>query len=80
MPRPLTERFWLVLADQSTMSTTVRHNCRESARREAERLATQNQGIRFFVAAVTGFAEAFSPPPPPPITWTELKKPWRDPT
>ncbi len=69
-------RFWIVLADRNVLSAAVRHNSRSDAQSEAMRLATKHPTERFFVAAVTGIAQA-KPPTPiiPEIIWVELKNP-----
>jgi hypothetical protein len=41
-PRP----FWMVVGDGPT---TVRHGCRAKAESEAERLASLNPGVEFYV-------------------------------
>ena len=64
-------RFWIVLGDKHTLTATVRHTTRESAVFEAKRLASENHGQGFFVAAVTGLAKV----EPFPTSWTELKSP-----
>lgn len=66
------DRFWIVLRDATTLHATMRHSTRESAMQEAVRLATANPGDRFYVAAVTGFAE-LPKPLPPQATWNEMK-------
>lgn len=68
------ERFWLVLKDSFSLRSTVRHNSREEAMKEAARLAQNEQGVKFYVAAVTGYAEF---PPQPVQGWHELQKPKR---
>lgn len=66
-----TDRFWVVLRDGMTMTTMYRHSSRESAKNEAKRLAKENRGARFYVAAVTGYAQI----PEDAATWHELKSP-----
>lgn len=66
------DRFWIVLRDRPQLVATVKHETRELAIAEAMRLATNNRGEGFYVAAVTGYAMVPAPVIPP-VVWTELK-------
>lgn len=55
------DTFWIVMADRMQLTAQVRHQSIESAKREAERLATQVPGTRFFVMQVIGAAEVVRP-------------------
>jgi hypothetical protein len=54
------DKFWMVLADNSSM-TNVRHAAFDLAQREAERLANNNPGVKFFVLGAEGFATKRKP-------------------
>lgn len=52
--------FWMVMADNSS-HTRYRHRGLDDARREAERLALLNPGVKFYVLQCVGAAEAHQP-------------------
>jgi len=62
-------RFWIVMRDGNLMPTSFRHTSRESAKEEAIRLSKINPAAKFFVAAVTGYAQC-----PVENSWHEMEK------
>lgn len=52
-PNACFARFWMVLNDNSSIAyghgPTFRHSSRDDADLEAQRLATKNPGVKFFV-------------------------------
>lgn len=67
-----TDRFWVVFLDGELLKSRVRHPSRELAKTEARRLANEYKGKRFYVAAVTGYAQI----PEDKADWVELKNPY----
>lgn len=60
-------RFWMVWCDGPMGRTpTYKYATQEEVWQEAERLATQNPGVRFWVLKAQGFLRI----EPPPRTWT----------
>lgn len=55
-------RFWMVFNDSATgRAPTWKHPTLEAAQQEAERLATEKPGIRFWVLEATGFMRVLRP-------------------
>jgi hypothetical protein len=50
------EPFWMIYGEGQN-SPAVRHENFEAAKRESERLARNNPGIRFFILATVGVTE-----------------------
>lgn len=50
--------FWMVYGE-GQRAPTFKHDSPQEARREAERLARTNPGIKFFVLAAVGVAHKF---------------------
>lgn len=63
-PKPLiiaakpTPSFWLVWCDRYNSTPHRKHETRDSAAKEAERLAGSNPGHRFYVLPATEYATA----------------------
>lgn len=69
MPGPMKagvfQAFWMVLADNS-QHTRVRHQHEGAAKAEAERLAAQHPGVKFYVLQCIGAAVVEKP-----VRWME---------
>jgi hypothetical protein len=59
------EHFWMVYVDGQTGST-VKHNDVINARKEAERLAALNVGVKVYVLGVSGVCIK-----PPAVQWLD---------
>lgn len=65
-------QFWLVWREDSPV-VMFRHPTKESATREAERLASTNLGHRYFLLNAESYVEWQAPVPPVPfLKWTSL--------
>lgn len=54
------EDFWIVWSPDTTCTPTVKHETKEAAEKEAERLATMHRGKRYYV--LEGVSLSVAPP------------------